>query len=97
MIIFRFIALIFIVAALMVLGHDALSSLANGGVVQMISLEGVWGLLHAESLTATKDWLTATGGESVSGVTDTIFAWPAFAVLGVLGVLLAILFRPRED
>jgi hypothetical protein len=27
----------------------------------------------------------------------TLLSWPAWAVLGVIGVLLAVLFRQRED
>lgn len=97
MVIFRFVALVLIVAALMVLGYDALTSLSQGGEVHMISLDSLWTMVHQGSLDSFKGWVASTGGESVAGGVDTVLAWPAFAVIGVLGVVLAFIFRPRED
>lgn len=101
MIIFRFLALVLIVAALMVLGHDAIASLqgsdASGEMgVQMLSLTGLWDLLDAGSRQSFLDWANATN-PTLGSVSATVLTWPAFAVLGVIGVVLAFVFRARED
>jgi hypothetical protein len=101
MIIFRFLALVLIVAALMVLGYDAITSLRNAELtgevgVQMLSLGDLWTLLEPASKDAIMGWGAETDG-TLSTVINTLLTWPAFAVLGVIGVVFAFLFRARED
>ncbi len=101
MVVFRFLALVLIVAALMVLGYDAITSLRESdttGVVgvHMLSLGDLWTLLEPGSRDAVVGWGAETDG-TLSAVINTLLTWPAFAVLGVVGVLLAFLFRARED
>lgn len=97
MIIFRFIALILIVAALMVLGHDALTSLQAEEGIKMVAAGELWTLLEPGSYEAASSWIGSTGGEGAASAWSTVMGFPAFAVLGVLGVLLAIIFRSRDD
>lgn len=93
MVIFRFFALVLIVAALMVLGYDAISSLKNQGIVSMLSLSELWGLFDTGSRDNFLAWATGQG----AGFVETVLLAPAFAVIGVLGVILAFLFRPAAE
>jgi cytochrome bd-type quinol oxidase subunit 2 len=96
MAVFRFIAFLLIVAALMLLGADVVSMLESGEP-RMRSIEIIWALFAAGGAEAFKTWATATlPGPLPEGVA-MLLSWPAWAVLGVTGVLLAILFRQRDD
>ena len=96
MAVFRFIAFLLIVAALMLLGADVVSMLESGEP-RMRSIEIIWALFATGGADAFKVWATATlPGPLPEGVV-TLLTWPAWAVLGVTGVLLAILFRQRDD
>lgn len=81
----------------MVLGADGIQTL-EAGEVKIRSLNELWTLLHADSLAAT---MAAAGGEGIPGfVADplltTILSFPSWAVLGVIGILIAFLFRRRD-
>ena len=53
----RLVSLILIVAALMLLGADAVASLERGGELTVRNLGTVWGLIHPASLSHFKDWV----------------------------------------
>jgi cytochrome bd-type quinol oxidase subunit 2 len=96
MAVFRFVAFLLIVAALMLLGADVVSMLESGEP-RMRSIEIIWALFATGGADAFKAWATASlPGPLPEGVA-TLLSWPAWAVLGVTGVLLAILFRQRDD
>ncbi|MEM1139080.1 MAG: hypothetical protein AAGF19_10450 [Pseudomonadota bacterium] len=88
MIIFRFFALILIAVALMVLGADIVARL-GGDPEPFHSLGRLWGLVHAESHAA------ATGGNAAGGLLSTALSAPAFAVFGILGLVMSFVFRSR--
>ncbi len=93
---FRFIAFLLIVAALMLLGADVVTMLESGEP-KIRSIELLWNLIAVGGADAFKVWAQgALPGPLPEGVA-TLLSWPAWAVLGVIGVLLAILFRQRED
>ena len=56
-VVMRLISLILIVAALLLLGADAISSLERGGELTVRSLNTVWGLLDPASLDGFKGWV----------------------------------------
>jgi len=96
MIIFRLVGLIFIAAALMVLGADGIQTL-EAGEVKIRSLGELWGLLHQASLDSTN----AMVAESLPGFLadpgfSSLLTFPSWAVLGVIGILIAFLFRRRD-
>ena len=96
MAVLRFIAFLLIVSALMLLGADVVSMLESGEP-KMRSIDLVWDLFAAGSAEAFHTWAqTALPGPLPEGL-STLLSWPAWAVFGVTGVLLAILFRQRED
>ena len=100
MIVFRLLGLILIAGALMVFGADALRSLESGEV-GINSFAQVWALLDerlgAASLDGFKAWAEATLPPAAwdPGVVS-VLGYPAWAVLGVLGIIIALIFRPRN-
>ncbi len=96
MIIFRLIGLIFIAAALMVLGADGIQTL-EAGEIKIRSLSELWGLLHPATLEATNAWAAASlPGFLADPVLSSILSFPSWAVFGVIGILIAFLFRRRD-
>ncbi|MEQ9520379.1 MAG: hypothetical protein RLN89_13170 [Parvibaculum sp.] len=96
MIIFRLIGLIFIAAALMVLGADGIQTL-EAGEIKIRSLSELWGLLHPATLEATNTWAAASlPGFLADPVLSSILSFPSWAVFGVIGILIAFLFRRRD-
>jgi hypothetical protein len=82
---FRFVALFLIVSALMLLGADAVGTLEGGGVVKLRSL--------GEIIT-----LFAPGAAGLAtGPLSPVFSLPAWAILGILGLILAFVFRHRPE
>ncbi len=97
MAVFRFVALILIVLGLMLLGADVVSMLEKGGEPHLRSLGEVFGLFSAGGAPAIGTWVAESLPAPLNEGVATILMFPAFAVFGVLGVLLAVLFREREE
>ncbi|WP_027838411.1 hypothetical protein [Pyruvatibacter mobilis] len=100
MIVFRLIGLVFIAGALMVFGADVLRSLESGEV-GINSFAQVWALLDQRlgttSLEGFKAWAESTLPAAAwdPGVVS-VLSYPAWAVLGVIGIVIALIFRPRN-
>jgi cytochrome bd-type quinol oxidase subunit 2 len=94
---FRFIALILIVLGLMLLGADVVTLLERGQEPHMRSLAEVVGLFSATGVTSLQGMIAGFAPGAVADGVASILAWPAFAVFGVMGVILALLFRERDD
>ncbi|MCE9650594.1 MAG: hypothetical protein K8R18_13305 [Parvibaculum sp.] len=91
MFLFRLLGLLLITLALMALGADALRSL-EAGSVQIRSLAELWALVNQSSFDGFTGWVGATV-PAVSGPLGTVMGYPAWAVLGVIGIVLAALIR----
>lgn len=101
MIVLRVFALLLIAGALMVLGYDALTALESGALNPLTFSDltqlfgeraGLGTMLDLETgLRSVTDWPTWVHTPLLWIVTA-----PAFLVVGVLGILLAWLFRSRE-
>lgn len=91
---FRFLAIAFLVLALLFLGGDAVTSLERGEVV-MRGLSD-WLLMAGAS---PNDWLERTLPATVADVLESILSWPAWATLGVLGLIVGALSwgHPSDD
>ncbi len=87
MFIFRLLGLILITLALMALGADVLKSL-EAGAIEIRSLSSVWTLIHQASFDGFTVWVSATV-PSASAPLGTVLAYPAWAVLGVVGIVIA--------
>src|ERR1700722_12613404 len=95
-VILRFISLILIVAALMLLGADLITSLEKGGQVTVRSIDQVWALLSHGGAGVFKAWLAHTLPAPVPNWIGAVLTLPAWALTGVLGVVLAFLFGRRH-
>ena len=91
----RLLSLILIVAALLFLGADAVSSLERGGELVVRNLDTVWGMIHAASLAAFKSWVHDHAAFMAQAVYSSL-ALPAWAATGVLGVIFAFVFGRRH-
>lgn len=87
---FRLIAWMMIALAIALLGADAVSSLESGEMVMRSTGE----ILGLAGLDTTSMADAAPGG--VSKALGTLFDLPLWAVLGMLGVVLTLIFRPME-
>lgn len=92
---FRFVSLILIVAALMLLGADIVTSLEKGEVT-VRTIDQVWALLCKDSLVAFKSWIGATLPPFLAGWVYRLLGMWAWGVVGVLGIVLAFLFGRRH-
>lgn len=97
MAVFRFIALVLIVLGLMLLGADVVTMLERGTEPQLRSLENIWALFSASGVDAFKVWIAEILPAPAPDGILAFLSLPAFAVFGVVGVLLAVLFRERDD
>jgi hypothetical protein len=93
-ILMRLIALIMIVAALVLLGADALTSLERGGEITVRSFGAVWAALNPASLAHFKDWVQHDLPFMAQGVYSAL-AIPGWGLIGVVGVLIAFIFSRR--
>lgn len=94
---FRFVALILIVLGLMLLGADVVSMLESGQEPALRSLENVWGMFTATGVESFKVWLAEMVPGGAVEIFNIILGLPAFAVCGALGILLAVVFRERDE
>ena len=94
---FRFIALVLIVLGLMLLGADVVALLERGTEPHVRSLGEVWGLFTATGVESFQAWIAGMAPAEVTDGFASLLALPAFAVFGVTGVILAVLFREREE
>jgi len=87
----RLVSLVLIIAALMLLGADAVTSLEKGGDVTVRSLGTVWGLLDPGSLDSFKAWVQNHAAFAAQFVYSAL-GLPGWSITGVLGVILAFIF-----
>jgi hypothetical protein len=90
-VVMRLISLILIVAALTLLGADAVTSLERGGELTVRSLGTIWGMVHQHSLDGFKSWAQNHLPFMAQGIYSAL-ALPGWAATGVLGVILAFIF-----
>ena len=90
----RLISLILIVAALLFLGADAVTSLERGGELTVRSLDAIWAMFNPHGLAAFKSWVQNHAAFMAQGIYSSL-ALPAWAVTGVIGVILAFVFGRR--
>ena len=94
-VILRLVSLILVVAALMLLGADAISSLENGGKIIVRSLDQVWTLFDKPGVEAFHTWLDRHLPAVLAHAIAAIFTLPGWAATGVPGAVLAFLFGRR--
>ena len=84
--------------ALVLLVIDGTKSLAANAVM-MTSLSDVWTQIHVQSLESVREFFKGRFFANLLDlVLNAILTYPAFAVIGVPGIVLALLGRtPRRD
>ena len=87
MVIFRLFGFLLIAAALVALGADVLHSLQSGHI-EIRSLSEAWALLHQSSLDGFNAWVVSKA-PSIAETVAMIMSYPAWAVLGVIGIVIA--------
>lgn len=94
-VVLRFLSLILIVAALMFLGADIVTSLEKGGHITVRSAAEVWNAIDKPGLASFQSWVTATLPSPLSGWTLGLLNVWTWILLGVPGIILAFLFGRR--
>jgi hypothetical protein len=93
----RALGVILLLFAMVALVVDATKSLGAGGEIVVTPLAQQWQNLAPESFAASKSWVNETAG---AGFWDAaalpILSLPAWAIFGVLGILLYWLGQRRE-
>ena len=92
MVVLKLLGLLLIILALMALGADGLRSLELGHI-EIRSLAQVWTLLLPDLYTSFIGWSNSAFPTGLITVRDAVFGFPAWAVLGVLGIVIAGLVR----
>lgn len=87
---FRFLAWLLVAIALALLGADTISSL-EAGVPQIRSTGMILKLFHIDGAA-----LAAAAPESIAQAVLTLLDLPLWAIIGALGVVLTLVFRPME-
>jgi hypothetical protein len=94
-VVMRLLSLVLVVAALMLMGGDVITSLEKGGEITVRSFEQVWLLLNKHSAEAFRAWLDRSLPTFLSHGVEAALALPGWAVTGVPGVILAFVFGRR--
>jgi hypothetical protein len=93
----RFISLVLVVMALMLLGADGITSLEHHGQIDVRSLQAVWALFDKGAVDAFLAWNAAHLPGFLSSFVANLLTLPGWAVTGVIGVILAFIFGRRHD
>jgi hypothetical protein len=93
---FRFIGLISLAAAFILVIYDGTKSIA-GNSLSLTTVQALWQLINAGSLAKVKPLIDHyAGGLLWDPVMVSILAAPAWALLGLFGILLLILGRKKK-
>ena len=87
---FRFIAWVLVALAIALLGADGVASLENGEPV-MRTTQDILALVGIDGGSITDN---SPGG--VSQALGTIMGLPLWGVIGIIGVVLTLIFRPMD-
>jgi hypothetical protein len=93
----RFLSLLLIVVALMLLGADLVSTLEKGGEITVRALDDVWAMFDKAGVDSFKAWLEHTLPAPMPSWIEAVLSLPGWAFFGVIGVILAFLFGRRHE
>jgi hypothetical protein len=93
---FRFIGVLCLAAAFILVIYDGTKSIA-GNRLYLTSVQALWELINAGSLAQLKPQIQAyAGGFLWDPLMVTLLAAPAWAALGILGIVLVLLGRKKK-
>jgi len=92
MVVIKLLGLLLIILALMALGADGLRSLEQGQI-EIRSLSQLWTLLLPDLYASFTSWSASALPAGMVTARDAVLSFPAWAVLGILGIVIAGLVR----
>jgi ABC-type phosphate transport system permease subunit len=92
---FRVVGLLLLACGFIFMVYDGARWVADQ-TLQFTRFGQFWNDVHQSSQLAFRTWLEGTAPWLWSSVVKVILDQPVFAVLGVLGIVLMLLFRPRK-
>jgi len=92
---FRLVGLLLLAGGFIFMVYDGARWVADQ-TLRFTRVDDFWNNIHQSSLQALRIWLEATAPWVWTNVVKLILSQPVFAVMGVLGILLMLLFRPRK-
>jgi hypothetical protein len=92
---FRLIGLLLLAGGFIFMVYDGARFVADQ-TLRFTRFGQFWNDIHQSSQEAFKVWVKGVSPWFWNSVVETLLNQPVFAVLGVVGILLMILFRPRK-
>ena len=92
---FRLIGLLLLAGGFIFMVYDGARFVADQ-TLRFTRFGQFWNDVHQASQLAFRTWIEGTAPWLWSSVVKVLLDQPVFAVLGVVGLLLMILFRPRK-
>jgi hypothetical protein len=92
---FRIMGLLLLVGGFIFMVYDGARLIADG-TLQFTRFGQFWNIIHQSSQQAFQVWIEGMAPWLWTSVVKVILDQPVFAVMGVLGILLMLLFRPRK-
>ncbi|WP_407149401.1 hypothetical protein [Bradyrhizobium sp. ORS 86] len=92
---FRLIGLVLLAGGFIFLVYDGARYVADQSL-RFTPFGQFWNDVHQSSQQAFRVWVESHAPWLWNGVIRVILDQPAFAVLGIAGILLMVLFRPRK-
>jgi hypothetical protein len=92
---FRLVGLMLLAGGFIFMVYDGARWVADQ-TLRFTRFDDFWNNIHQSSLQALRIWLEGTAPWVWTNVVKLILSQPVFAVMGVLGILLMLLFRPRK-
>ena len=93
--IFRLIGLLLLAGGFIVMVYDGARWVADQSL-RFTQFGQFWNDMNQSSQLAFRNWVESKAPWLWTGVIKIVLEQPVFAVLGVVGILLMILFRPRK-
>ena len=92
---FRLVGLLLLAGGFIFMVYDGARWVADQ-TLRFTRFDDFWNNIHQSSLQALRVWMEATAPWVWTNVVKLILSQPVFAVMGVLGIFLMLLFRPRK-
>ena len=92
---FRIIGLLLLAGGFIFMVYDGARWVADQ-TLQFTRFGQFWNDIHQSSQKAFQTWVEGTAPWLWTSVVKVVLDQPVFAVMGVLGILLMLLFRPRK-
>src|SRR5258705_13348124 len=92
---FRLVGLLLLAGGFIFMGYDGARWVADQ-TLRFTRFGQFWNDVHQSSQRAFQVWVESTAPWLWTSVVKVILEHPVFAFLGVLGILLMLLFRPRK-